>query len=90
MLGFFKELAPVVFVSFGNVGFLLFLGFVGNRTFGRFKGWRFLPEPGDPPLVNVRTIGRELVQALEDAQQVFCDVGMGAWLALGEEGAKIR
>ena len=66
-LGLFKELSPVVLISFRKFGFIFF-AFVGSRGFEGFEGGRFLPELGDPPLINVRTIAWEPLQAFEDAQ----------------------
>ena len=83
-----EELAPVVFVSFRDFGFHLFALISKKGTFGGLEWVRFLPELGNPPLVDIGALTREPLQALENAQEIFCDVGMGVHPALRNEGTE--
>jgi hypothetical protein len=83
-----KEFAPVVLVSFGDFGILIFA--LINKK-GAFRGseWvRVFPKLGNPPLLDIGALTREPLQALENAQEIFCDVGMGVRLALRNEGTE--
>ena len=82
-----KELAPVVLISFGDFRVLLF-AFVSKGAFRGSERGRFVAELRNPPLFNIGALAREPLQALENAQQVFCDMGMGVRRVLGNEGAR--
>ena len=83
-----KELAPVILVSFRDFGIFLFALINKKGTFGGFRWVRLLPELGNPPLLDIRALTREPLQTLENAQEIFCDVGVGVRLALGNEGTE--
>lgn len=82
-----KELAPVILVSFRNFGILLF-ALISEGTFRVFEWGRLPPELGNPPLLDIGALARELLQALENAQEIFCDVGMGIHWVLRNEGTE--
>jgi len=83
-----KEPAPVVLISFGDFGILLFAVISKKGTIGGFEWVRLLSELGNPPLLDIGALTGEPVQALEDAQEIFRDVGMGVCLALQNEGTE--
>ena len=82
-----KELTPVVFISFGDFRVLLF-AFVSKGAFrGSERGW-FVPELRNPPFFNIGALARKPLQALENTQQVFCNMGMSVRRVLRNEGAR--
>ena len=84
-----KELAPVVLISFRDFWIILF-ALINNKkgTFGGFEWIGRLPELGNPPLPDIGALTWEPLQALENAQEIFCDVGMSVRLAFRNEGAE--
>jgi len=82
-----EELAPVVLVSFRNFGILLF-ALISKGTFRGFEWDRLLPKLGNPPFLDIGALAWEPLQALENAQEIFRDVGMGIRRVLRNEGTE--
>jgi len=83
-----KELAPVVLVSFRDFGIFLFALISKKGTIGGFEWVRLLPELGNPPLLDIGAPTGDPIQALEDAQEIFRDVGMDVRPALQNKGTE--
>ena len=86
-LWFIKELAPVVLIFFGHFWVFLF-ALISNGTFGGFEWDRPISELWNPPLPDLSALIREPLQALENAQEIFRDVGMSIHRVFRNEGSK--
>ena len=86
-LWFVEEFAPVILIFFGHSRALVF-AFISKGTFKGFEWGRLIPEFGNPPLPDIGALAWEPLQALENAQEIFCYVGMSARWVLRNEGSE--